>query len=208
MTTLEEQLARLQEKHDAEVQKLTNIHALECQLPVPPERVTWFEVCPWVAYEAKTLGEALDILEQFKLVQFQEARNGTTVITPKELLAEKYRDKCFDTKYTCMIQLTYDLYTPAPAGYSSLTFWAKAGENLVKVTVRFGAGYIGCNPELTLQRKVNLNLERICWDEPTPPTQVSRAIRWGGHSADSCSVDWLFAGVSDADVIARLRKGA
>lgn len=136
----------LQREHAQQIANLQREHAIASALPVMPKMITgpgWS--APYVSYEVKTLGEALEIFRGLTVIPAEIWKAGCTMVKPECLISAKDKARGYEPKagpFACWVDVTQSAenrFGPT----AELQFFARVSTGPIYVHVRFGSGYIG-----------------------------------------------------------------
>lgn len=143
-----EQLKEEQAKQTAE---LARQHAIANACPFPPQTVTIVSAADraaWVSYKTETLAQALELFAAFDVIPSEHFRGTFSVIMPRECMTKREaRDYAENPRaessgpYACWLEVTH--YAHANSDAAELTFYAQTAAGPIRVSVKFGTGYIG-----------------------------------------------------------------
>lgn len=143
-------LEQLQTEQAKQTAALARQHAIANACPFPPQTVTntGAERAPWVSYKTETLAQALELFAAFDVTPSEHFRGTFSVIMPRECMTKREaRDYAENPRaessgpYACWLEVTH--YEHANSDAAELTFYAQTEAGPVRVSIKFGAGYIG-----------------------------------------------------------------
>lgn len=147
MKTLDE----LKAEQAKQIAELERQHQVANACPFPPRQVTIVnatERAPWVGYQTETLAQALEMFAAFDVIPSEHFRGTFSVIMPRECMTKREaRDYAENPRaessgpYACWLDVSH--YAHANSDAAELTFYAQTGAGPVRVSIKFGAGYIG-----------------------------------------------------------------
>lgn len=146
-------LEQLKAEQDKQTAELIRQHETANACPLPPDSVmvSSAERAPWVSYKRETLSQALEVFKAFTIIPCEHFRASSSVIMPRECMTKREtRDYVENERaessgpYAAWVQVAH--YGHANSDAAKLTFYAQTGAGSVRVSVKFGKGYIGqCN---------------------------------------------------------------
>jgi hypothetical protein len=208
MKTLE-QLKAEQAKQTAELMRQ---HEAANACPLVPDQVTIVgagDRAPWVSYKRETLAQALEVFKAFSVIPSEHFRASSSVIMPREVMTKREtRDYVENERaqssgpYACWLDVRH--YGHANSDSAELVFYAQTGAGPVRVSVKFGAGYIGqCHGlrAVIVSREHDRRGTVIAQKfgrNPEAAAMADHVIKWGayeGAKEESAQFSYLF--VSD-----------
>lgn len=202
-------LEQLKAEQDKQTAELIRQHETANACPIPPDSVMVMstERAPWVSYKRETLTQALEVFKAFTVIPCEHFRASSSVTMPREVMTKREtRDYVENERadssgpYAAWVEVTH--YSHANSDAAELNFYAQTGAGPVRVSVKFGAGYIGTCAGLraviqTSERdRRGTVIAQKYGRNPIAGPLADKVIKWGsyeGAKEESAQFSYLFA---------------
>lgn len=211
MKTIEE----LNAEHAKALQALQTAHTIAQACPVVPKHVTSeLSNCPWVAYDVKTLRDAVDVFRAFTVRNFAHYRGTFGHLKPESLMKPKDLENAtmLSSGFVCGIRVshTHGQYGPNAELWFFAMLQIEGKARPVRVMVRFGGNYIGACQALRPVTHETKGIRNTTAERRFTYNEDARAlsdyqVSWGSYEYGPLKThsefDYLFCGDVYEDAI-------
>lgn len=190
----------LKKKQAEQLEEAIAENAICEALPLRPLRVSFAsKLCPWVAYEANSIVDALEIFKLYTPVPWVIANDGgCTVVDTWEHIEATYNSKPKRTPYVARESLDDGApYFDCSAGQgfetNELEFFTEFAGRQFKISIRLKYSPVRCSiVEADGHRYRGTERYRKVYSPP----KNAKVIKWG-YGPDSCKATYYFRSLDD-----------